>query len=60
MTKKNNQPNFILRAAADLFPGYFALVMATGIISVATYLLEMRAVAWALLVINVVAYVALW
>lgn len=60
MTKEPSQPNFILRAAADLFPGYFALVMATGIISVATYLLEMKAVAWALLAINVVAYIALW
>ena len=60
MTKEPSQPNFILRAAADLFPGYFALVMATGIISVATYLLEMKAVAWALLAINVVAYTALW
>jgi len=60
MTKEPSQPNFILRAAADLFPGYFALVMATGIISVAAYLLEMKAVAWALLAINVVAYIALW
>jgi tellurite resistance protein TehA-like permease len=47
-------------AAADLFPGYFALVMATGIISIAAHLLGMRAVAWALLVINAVAYIVLW
>lgn len=50
----------ILQAAADLFPGYFALVMATGIISVAAHLLDMKTVALTLLVINVVAYVVLW
>lgn len=45
---------------ADLFPGSFALVMATGIVSVAAYLLDLRPVAWALLVVNVVAYALLW
>lgn len=52
--------NVLLRAAADLFPGYFALVMATGIISIACFLLGMSASAFVLLVINVVAYVVLW
>ena len=46
----------ISEAAANLFPGYFALVMATGIISIATHLLNMKPVAWALLVINLIAY----
>ncbi len=46
----------ISRAAANLFPGYFALVMATGIVSIASSMLEMRLVAWMLLVINLVAY----
>jgi tellurite resistance protein TehA-like permease len=50
----------IRQTAANLFPGYFALVMATGIVSIAAYFLEMRPVAWALLVINVVAYIILW
>jgi tellurite resistance protein TehA-like permease len=59
MTKETNQPNFILGAAADLFPGYFALVMATGIVSIAAFLLEMKTLAWSLLVINVIAYVLL-
>jgi len=54
------QPNFILRASADLFPGYFALVMATGIISIACYFLEMPALAIALLVVNIVAFALLW
>ena len=52
--------NFILRASADLFPGYFALVMATGIISIACYLLEMKTLAVMLLVVNIVAYALLW
>jgi tellurite resistance protein TehA-like permease len=43
-------------AAANLFPGYFALVMATGIISIAAYLLNMKPIAWALLVVNLIAY----
>lgn len=53
---KNNR---IMQAVADLFPGYFALVMATGIISTATFLLEMKWLAWVLLVINLIAYAVL-
>ena len=51
---------FVDAGAANLFPAYFALVMATGIISIAAYRLEMWAVAWALLVIAVVSYAILW
>src|SRR5436190_5486560 len=50
----------ISEAAANLFPGYFALVMATGIISIAAFQLSMKPVAWILLVINVIAYAILW
>src|SRR5262245_39347272 len=50
------RPNALARAAADLFPGYFALTMATGIISVACFLLGMRAISLVLLVIDVIAY----
>jgi len=53
---ETNKRNALSRAAANLFPGYFALVMATGIISVACFLLGMRTLSLALLVINVVAY----
>ena len=60
MTNPPNRRNFILQAAADLFPGYFALVMATGIISIACYLLEMKTLAIVLLVVNIVAYAFLW
>jgi tellurite resistance protein TehA-like permease len=56
----NDAPrNLLARAAADLFPGYFALVMATGIISVACFLLGMKALSLALLVFDVIAYVVL-
>jgi len=51
--------NPLSRAAADLFPGYFALVMATGIISVACFLLGMKTISFVLLVVNVIAYVVL-
>jgi tellurite resistance protein TehA-like permease len=57
---KTSERNVVLRTAADLFPGYFALVMATGIISIACFLLEMKTIALVLLGINVVAYAILW
>ena len=47
-------------AIATFFPGYFALVMATGIVSLAAHFLELEPVASALFWINVVAYVVLW
>jgi tellurite resistance protein TehA-like permease len=50
----------ISNAAANLFPGYFALVMATGIISIAAFQLNMKSVAWVLLAINLIAYFTLW
>jgi tellurite resistance protein TehA-like permease len=47
---------FLRRKLADLYPGYFALVMASGIVSVAGYQLGFYWVAWILFVINIVAY----
>lgn len=44
----------------DLFPGYFGLVMATGIVSIAAHLLQMDAIAWTLFRINEVSYGILW
>src|SRR5665213_2222413 len=41
-------------------PGYFALVMATGIVSIAAFQLGMAAIAWGLFWINLAAYVILW
>ncbi len=60
MKETKRESGRIASAASNLFPGYFALVMATGIISIATHLLEMRWLAWGLLAINVIAYGVLW
>ena len=40
----------------NLFPGYFAFVMATGIVSVAAHTLGMATIALCLLAINVIGY----
>lgn len=45
---------------ATLFPGYFALVMATGIVSIACALLGIGVLPDALFVVNVCAYAILW
>jgi tellurite resistance protein TehA-like permease len=47
-------------AVASLHPAYFALVMATGIVSIACGLLDMRPLAAALLWANSAFYVVLW
>ncbi len=44
----------------ELSPSYFALVMATGIVSIGCQLLALRAVGVALVVVNVIAYIVLW
>ena len=43
-------------AVRPLFPGYFNLVMATGIVSNAFFILEHRTLSSALFVVNLVAY----
>ncbi len=42
------------------FPGYFALVMATGIVSIAAFLCGLKQIAKTLLVANIIFYIALW
>lgn len=49
----------IRRTVRHLYTGYFAFVMASGIISIGARLQDMSALAWALLWMNVAAYVAL-
>jgi tellurite resistance protein TehA-like permease len=49
-----------MEAIRTLHPAYFALVMATGIVSIAAKLMEMSVLAQALLVVNVIAFVSLW
>jgi len=50
----------LVGAIEGLFPGYFALVMATGIVSVASDGLGMPRIAWGLLGVNLAAYAILW
>jgi tellurite resistance protein TehA-like permease len=45
---------------AALHPAYFALVMATGVVSIAAYLTAMPRIALALFILNVAFYVGLW
>src|SRR5262245_15355460 len=47
-------------ALATLFPGYFALVMGTGIVSIAAHFEGLETVAQVLLWANVVFFVVLW
>jgi tellurite resistance protein TehA-like permease len=48
------------QASAGLYPGYFSLVMATGVVSLATWFLGLPLVPWLLFSINLVAYAVLW
>jgi tellurite resistance protein TehA-like permease len=50
----------IKTSVKDLHPAYFAMVMATGIVSIAAQLLEMRPIAVTLAWLNVAAFAALW
>lgn len=52
--------SFFKEGARALFPGYFALVMATGALSIGSFLLGMTAIANLLFYFNVVFYVILW
>ncbi|HEU5292351.1 MAG TPA: C4-dicarboxylate ABC transporter, partial [Cyclobacteriaceae bacterium] len=45
---------------ADLFPGYFALTMATGIVSIACYLAGIPIVGEGLFYLNIIFYGILW
>jgi tellurite resistance protein TehA-like permease len=47
-------------ALAAMHPAYFALVMATGIVSVASHLLNLRPIAVTLFWANVLFYAAVW
>ncbi|SDM71430.1 tellurite resistance/C4-dicarboxylate transporter family protein [Sediminibacillus halophilus] len=51
---------FIKQTAAELFPGYFAMVMATGALSIAAEVLGIGWIATPLLVSNIIVYTLLW
>lgn len=56
----NRVSGMIQRGARDLFPAYFALVMATGIVSIGCHLLQMDFLAFPLFYLNQFFYVVLW
>lgn len=59
MNEPDKKQGVFATAIADLFPGYFAMVMATGIVSIASQLLDLPSIAKALLAVNIAAYVVL-
>ncbi len=64
MMESESQPapirNKLQSAIANLPPAYFAMVMATGIVSIASHLLGFRFLDISLLWLNVVFYAILW
>ncbi len=46
--------------AISLFPGYFALVMATGVVSIACHFMGLRTIALTLIGVNWIAWPTLW
>ncbi len=58
---ESGAPRGVLRdLVMDLSPAYFAMVMATGIVSVSAQMLGMPRLAVALFMLNIAAYVAIW
>ena len=52
--------SLITTSVRDLHPAYFAMVMATGIVSIAAQLLQMRTIAVSLSWLNLAAFATLW
>lgn len=50
----------VLADLSGLSPAYFGMVMATGIVSLASHLLDMPGIAQALFNLNIVVYTVLW
>jgi tellurite resistance protein TehA-like permease len=59
MTVRRRLSSAFSGAAAELFPGYFSVAMATGALSIANQLLGYRPIALLLLAVNVMAYAVL-
>ena len=53
-------PGIAVAQLEDLSPSYFALVMATGIVSIGCHLLGFALLATALFAVNVAGYIMLW
>ncbi|WP_153721116.1 tellurite resistance/C4-dicarboxylate transporter family protein [Sporosarcina cascadiensis] len=48
------------KQAQNLFPGYFALIMATGALSISSFLLKMVFISKLFLAVNIAAFIVLW
>jgi tellurite resistance protein TehA-like permease len=59
-TRPWRSAGILKNAIENLNPAYFALVMSTGIVSIAAHYQGFEPIAWALFGINLVAYVILW
>ena len=57
---RSTRSGIVASAAESLFPGYFALVMATAAVSIASSLLGYPLISRALVALNWVFYAALW
>jgi tellurite resistance protein TehA-like permease len=53
-------PDYLKKRLGALHPAYFALVMATGIVSLACHFFKLVDLAYALFFINITAYIILW
>lgn len=53
-------PKILENKIADLFPGYFSMVMATGVLSIAVYLFNVPLIPILLLYLNLIFYMFLW
>jgi tellurite resistance protein TehA-like permease len=53
-------PSRVRERLSNMYPGYFALVMATGIVSIAAYQEKIPWIPWILLGVNLVAFAGLW
>ena len=60
VSSRNSVMAHLAESVRGFSPSYFAMVMATGIVSIAATLLGMRVVAVVLLWLNVAAYLIIW
>lgn len=60
LTRRESPVGRALAQLAGLSPAYFGMVMATGIVSIAAYLMDMQFIARALFQLNIVVYAVLW
>ena len=60
MTARYRIPSLAKVSLAEMSPAYFGLVMATGIVSLASFLMGHRLIASGLFYLNIVQFLVLW